>query len=80
MSDLLLSIIRIVEQKHGALRHSLRPWMSQDFTNSQQKCLASAWISFREKKERVKDTLNGMIEDATWQLGCCLLDATNERQ
>ena len=34
----------------------------------------------KEKKEKAKKTIKGLVGDATWQLGCRLLEATDEKQ
>ena len=49
---LLPSVTRIVEQKHGQLRHSLKPKAGHDFTDSQQQCLSNVEFEFREARRQ----------------------------
>ena len=49
---LLPSSTRIVEQKHGQLRHSLKPKAGLDFTDSQQQYLTNVEYQYREARRR----------------------------
>ena len=60
--SLLPSSTRIVEQKHGQLRHSLKLMVGQDFTDSQQQYITNVdyeWREARRKSERKRrSTMN----------------------
>ena len=51
---LLPSSTRIVEQKHGQLRHSLKAKAGQDFTDSQQQYLTNVEFEFREARRQLE--------------------------
>ena len=51
---LLPSSTRIVEQKHGQLRHSLKPKAGLDFSDMQQQYLTNVEYQYREGRRRTE--------------------------
>ena len=60
---LLPSSTRIVEQKHGQLRHSLKLMAGHDFTDSQQQYITNVDYEWKEKRRQVARKRKAEKED-----------------